>query len=117
MCGDQSPDAGFGEQCRTHFSHDRDHRIFEFSTFDGQLLDPRGSAAQGQLRCRVFRIDGGVRAHAHTPVDELAPSESAELLTKLDRRGDNKGFEHVDRCDTGEFCAIASDDKGSQPFP
>lgn len=114
MCGDQSPDAGLGEQCRTHFSHDRDHRVFEFSTFDGQLLDPRGSAAQGQLRCRVLWIDGGVRAQAHTSVDELAPGEAAEFLTKFDRCGDDKGLEHVDGCDTGEFCAIAGDDKGSQ---
>ncbi len=51
---------------------------------------------------------------AHTPVDELASGEAAEFLTKFDRCGDDKGLEHVDRCDTGEFCAIAGDDKGSQ---
>lgn len=64
----------------------------------------------------MLRICCGVRTESNASVNELPERVSAEVLSKIDRRGDDERFEHIDRGDTGEFRGITRDDEGTQAF-
>ena len=112
--GDESADSWLVEQRGADLADDREHRQLEFAAFNRQLLDPGRGAAQGEFGRGVLRVGRCVWAEPDASVDELPERVPAEVLPKIDGRGDNERLEHVDRGDTGEFRGIPGNDERAQ---
>jgi hypothetical protein len=63
----------------------------------------RDAVLRRELRGGVLRVNCGIRAKMHAPIDELTEGEAAEFFAEIGRGGDDQCFEDVDPGDSANF--------------
>jgi len=110
----EHPDTGFGQETRAESVDQRLHRLLEIPALDGEMVDARRGASQGELRRGQLWICRGVESEPLAPGNELAQRKASKFFTKLDRAGHDERLQHVDGRDAGDLGAVPRCDQRAE---